>query len=175
MRLLFQPAEEGGAGGDAMVKEGEERCDAAFAAAAPSSMLAAGMRLSCGQPFPPTPAGALEGVKAAFGMHVWPALPSGMIASRPGTLLAGAIQFDVKVKGRGGHAAMPHLTIDPVLATTAVVGAVQALVSRETSPFESAVISVTRLAGGGAYNVVPDEGAFWGGMWRRSRGSDALL
>jgi hypothetical protein len=102
-------------------------------------------------------------VKAAFGMHVWPALPSGMIASRPGTLLAGAIQFEVSIKGRGGHAAMPHLTVDPVLATTAVVGAVQALVSRETSPFDSAVISVTRLAGGGAYNVVPDEGACVGG------------
>ncbi|KAI3426500.1 hypothetical protein D9Q98_008865 [Chlorella vulgaris] len=129
VRLLFQPAEEGGAGGDLMVKEG-----------------------------------ALADVEAAFALHVWPSLPSGVIASRPGTLLAGAIQFQVTVKGRGGHAAIPHLTSDPVVAAAAAVSGLQALVARETSPFDSAVISVTRLAGGNAYNVVPDEARFGGTM-----------
>lgn len=94
-------------------------------------------------------------------MHVWPTLPSGSVRSRVGTLMAGTIQFDVAVKGRGGHAAMPHLTRDPVVAGAAITTAIQALVSRETSPFDSAVISVTRFSAGDAYNVVPDTGG-WG-------------
>ncbi|KAL4436591.1 hypothetical protein ABPG75_003730 [Micractinium tetrahymenae] len=122
VRLLFQPAEEGGAGGDLMVKEG-----------------------------------ALEGVKAAFGMHVWPTLPSGTVASRAGTIMAGATQFQATMRGRGGHAAMPHLTSDPVVAAAAGVGALQALVARETSPFDSAVVSVTRLQASDAFNVIPDQ------------------
>jgi metal-dependent amidase/aminoacylase/carboxypeptidase family protein len=128
VRLLFQPAEEGGAGGDLMVKEG-----------------------------------ALSGVKAAFGMHVWPGLPSGMVASRPGTILAGAIQFQVAVRGRGGHAAIPNVAVDPVVAAAATVGALQTLVSRVTSPFDSAVVSVTRLEAGHAFNVIPDTGEWVGG------------
>lgn len=64
-------------------------------------------------------------MKAAFGMHLWPMIPSGQIASRPGTIMAGAIQFEVTVKGRGGHAAMPHLTADPVVAAAAIVTALQ--------------------------------------------------
>ncbi|PSC67739.1 IAA-amino acid hydrolase ILR1-like 3 [Micractinium conductrix] len=127
VRLLFQPAEEGGAGGDLMVKEG-----------------------------------ALEGVKAAFGMHVWPMLPSGVVASRAGTIMSGAIQFEATLRGRGGHAAMPHLTADPVVASAAAVGALQALVARETSPFDSAVVSVTRLQAGEAFNVIPDEAKIGG-------------
>ena len=109
------------------------------------------------------PAGVLDGVKAAFAMHVWPGLPSGAVGSRAGTLLAGSICFEVTVKGRGGHAAIPHLTADPVTAAAAAVSAIQTLVSRETSPFDAAVISVTRLAGGHAFNVVPDEGGV--GSW----------
>ncbi len=97
-------------------------------------------------------------MKAAFGMHVWPTLPSGSVRSRAGTIMAGTIQFDVTVRGRGGHAAMPHLTKDAVLAGAAITTAIQALVSRETSPFDSAVISVTRFSAGDAYNVLPDTG-----------------
>lgn len=118
----------------------------------------------------PPPAGALDGVKAAFGMHVWPAMPSGEVASRPGTLLAGAIQFEVTVRGRGGHAAMPYLTADPVVATAAAVGALQSLVARETSPFDPAVISVTRMAGGHAFNVFPDTGERAAGDSEKLRG-----
>lgn len=91
-------------------------------------------------------------------MHVWPMLPTGTVASRPGTILAGAIQFEATVRGRGGHAAMPHLTVDPVVAAAAGVGALQALVARETSPFDSAVVSVTRLQAGEGFNVIPDQG-----------------
>lgn len=80
--------------------------------------------LACPPHTPPRP-GALEGAKAAFGMHVWPTLPSGSVRSRAGTIMAGAVQFDALIKGRGGHAAMPHLTRDPVVAASAVVGALQ--------------------------------------------------
>lgn len=77
---------------------------------------------------------------------------------------AGAIQFEAVFRGRGGHAAIPHLTRDPVVAAAAAVGALQALVSRETSPFASAVVSVTRMSAGDAFNVIPDEGG-WAGGW----------
>lgn len=60
-----------------------------------------------------------------FGMHLWPMLPSGQVASRAGTIMAGAIQFDITIRGRGGHAAMPHLTADPVVAAAAIVTALQ--------------------------------------------------
>lgn len=130
VKLLFQPAEEGGAGGDIMVKEG-----------------------------------ALKDVKAAFGLHLWPTIPSGVLGTRSGTIMAGAIQFKVKITGAGGHGAMPHLTHDPVIAAATAVTALQTLVSRETSPFASAVISVTKLwAGGAAFNVIPDEANFGGTM-----------
>ncbi|KAL4518375.1 hypothetical protein Ndes2526B_g01216 [Nannochloris sp. 'desiccata'] len=130
VKLLFQPAEEGGAGGDIMVQEG-----------------------------------ALKGVDAAFGLHLWPTIPTGVLATRPGTIMAGAIQFKVTITGAGGHGAIPHLTRDPVVAATSAVTALQTLVSRNTSPFASAVVSITKLwAGGAAYNVIPDEAHFGGTM-----------
>ena len=64
-------------------------------------------------------------MKAAFGMHLWPTIPSGKIASRVGMIMAGAIQFEITVHGRGGHGAMPHLTADPVVAGAAIVTALQ--------------------------------------------------
>ncbi|KXZ53594.1 hypothetical protein GPECTOR_6g511 [Gonium pectorale] len=88
--IVFQPAEEGGAGGDIMIQEG-----------------------------------ALEDVDAIFGMHVMPHLPAGSVHTRPGTIMAGALSFRVTVAGRGGHAAMPHLNVDPVVAAAGLVSALQ--------------------------------------------------
>ena len=118
--------------------------------------------------------GALAGVKAAFGMHVWPGLPSGMVASRPGTILAGAIQFQVAVRGRGGHAAIPNGAVDPVVAAAATVGALLTLVSRVTSLFDSAVVSVTRLEAGHAFNVIPDTGGWVGCVVREGWGRSEM-
>jgi IAA-amino acid hydrolase len=123
--LAFQPAEEGGAGADEMLRH-------------------EGGRL-------------FEGAGAAFGLHVWPTLPRGTLATRAGTLMAGALSWDVAVRGRGGHAAMPHLNADPVVPAAAIVGALQSLVSRETSPLGSAVVSATTLRAGTVNNVTPDE------------------
>jgi IAA-amino acid hydrolase len=122
VKLLFQPAEEGGAGGLRMCEEG--------ALTSPA-------------------------VQRAFGLHVWPYLPTGRVGSRVGTLLASAGVFEITVVGTGGHAAMPHMVVDPVTTTAEIVCALQTIVSREIDPLEAAVISVTTIHGGEAFNVIP--------------------
>ena len=167
MLLLFQPAEEGLAGGKLVVESG-----------------------------------ALEGVAAIHGLHVWPTLNSGMFTSKvhhkqatlvsesesilalalschqqeaipergrdsistlylqclaqAGTIMAGSTSFEFTLEGRGGHAAMPHLSVDPVVAAAAIVQALQPLVSRETDPVDGAVISVTRVNTGQLLPVLRD-------------------
>ena len=128
VRLLFQPAEEGGAGGKAMADAGD-----------------------------------LDGVASVSGLHVWPALPSGTVASRAGTLMAAAGRWDAVVAGVGGHGAMPHVTRDPVVAASAIVTALQTLVSREADPTRATVVTVARFnTGPGASNVIPDAVALAG-------------
>ena len=107
--------------------------------------------------------GALEGVGAISGIHVWPAAQSGTLSTKPGPIMAASDRFSFVVVGLGGHAAIPHLAVDPVVAASAIVLALQSLVSRETSPTDSAVISVTRFnTGAGASNVIPSEVALKG-------------
>lgn len=103
-RLIFQPAEEGGAGASHMVQEG-----------------------------------SLGNVEAIFAMHVAYEIPTGSIASRAGPLLAGVCFFEAKIVGKGGHAAAPHHNIDPILAASFSILALQQLVSRETDPLNSQV------------------------------------
>lgn len=83
--------------------------------------------------------GALDGVKAIFGMHVCPFMPTGIIDSRPGPIMAGSGRFTAIMQGKGGHAAAPHKTKDPILAVSMAVLALQQLISRETDPLESRV------------------------------------
>jgi amidohydrolase len=121
--LIFQPAEEGGAGADRMIREGLfERfpCDAVFA------------------------------------LHNWPGMAVGQFAVSPGPMLASTNEFEIRVNGRGGHAAMPHLTIDPVLVAVQIVQGLQAIVTRARNPIDSAVLSVTMIHAGDATNVIPD-------------------
>jgi len=106
--------------------------------------------------------GALDDVEAAFGMHVMPVVPTGVVATRAGAIMAGALSFHITVRGRGGHAALPHLNVDPIVAASALIAALQTLVSRETSPLGSGVVSVTLLRAGDAYNVIPDTAEFGG-------------
>ncbi len=124
VKLLFQPAEEGGGGGKRMCDEG-----------------------------------ALDNprVEKIFGIHVWPMLPTGTVASRAGTLLAATSMLDITVMGRGGHAAMPHTTIDPVSTAAKIVTELQTIVSRELDPLEPGVVSVTTIHGGEAFNVIPQD------------------
>eukprot|EP01018_Ginkgo_biloba_P030976 Gb_11336 [translate_table: standard] len=119
--LLFQPAEEGGAGARRMIE-----------------------------------GGALENVEGIFAMHVSSYYPTSVIGSKPGPLLAGCGFFKAVITGKGGHAAIPQHSVDPVLAGSASVISLQHLVSREANPLDSQVVSVAAFNGGGALNVIPD-------------------
>ncbi|RTM09373.1 MAG: amidohydrolase [Hyphomicrobiales bacterium] len=121
--VIFQPAEEGGGGGNEMVKDGMmERF----------------------------------GIEKVFGMHNMPGLPVGQFAIKPGPIMAATAEFTITVKGRGGHAAMPHGTIDPIVIASQLVGALQTIASRSTDPVEAVVVSVTKFHAGDAYNVIPE-------------------
>jgi amidohydrolase len=138
---MFQPAEEGGAGGKRMVQEGV-------------------VNLS-------------PKAQYAFGMHVWPTLPTGAVASRPGPLMAAADTFEIVVSGKGGHAAMPHLTIDPIVAASSLVVNLQTIVSRTVSPLESGVVSITQITAGDAFNVIPSAAILKGTV--RALSTDMLI
>jgi amidohydrolase len=101
-------------------------------------------------------AGVVEGVDAALGLHVWTGLPSGEVGVVAGPLMAGAGEFDLTVRGRGGHGAIPHETVDPVLAASQCVVALQSVVARNVSPLEPAVVTVASFHAGSAHNVVPE-------------------
>jgi amidohydrolase len=90
-----------------------------------------------------------------LGLHLWNSLPVGKLGVADGPTMAGALIFMIVVTGKGGHAASPHLGIDPVVAAAQLVTALQAIVSRSLDPFDSAVISVTTIEAGEAYNVIP--------------------
>src|SRR3989441_6144717 len=95
-------------------------------------------------------------VDAAFGIHLWNDLPTGKIGLMPGPVMASVDEFEIAILGKGGHAAAPHQTTDPVLAAAHVVTALQSLVSRRRNPFEEGVVSVTQVTAGHAFNVIPD-------------------
>uniref|UniRef100_A0A0E0DNR6 Peptidase M20 dimerisation domain-containing protein n=1 Tax=Oryza meridionalis TaxID=40149 RepID=A0A0E0DNR6_9ORYZ len=101
-------------------------------------------------------AGAVDNVEAIFGFHVSVELPTGVVGSRPGPLLAGCGFFEAVITGKGGHAAHPHASVDPILAASTVVLALQGLVSREADPLEAQVVTVTRFLAGDALNVIPE-------------------
>jgi amidohydrolase len=99
--------------------------------------------------------GVLEGVSAAFGLHLWNQLPVGRIGLNRGPLLAAVDEFAIGVVGPGGHGAAPHETRDAILAAARIVDSLQSIVSREVSPLDSAVVSVGSIEGGSAFNVLP--------------------
>ena len=93
---------------------------------------------------------------AIFGMHNWPGMETGTMAASSGQVMASTNEFHITVRGKGGHAAMPHMVVDPVLIACQLVVAFQSIVSRNVKPVDSAVLSVTMIHGGEANNVVPD-------------------
>ncbi len=122
--MIFQPAEEGGAGGAAMVKDGLM---------------------------------TRFGIQEVYGMHNMPGIPLGTFAMKPGPIMAAADKFEIVVQGRGGHGAMPHQCIDPVVISAAIIQATQTIVGRNVDPLEGAVVSITALNGGETFNVIPDK------------------
>ncbi|KAK4427295.1 IAA-amino acid hydrolase ILR1-like 4 [Sesamum alatum] len=101
-------------------------------------------------------AGALENVEAVFGIHSSTFLPVGEVATRSGPLLAGSGFFEAVISGKGGHAAIPQHSVDPILSASNVIVSLQHLVSREADPLDSQVLTVAKFQGGGAFNVIPD-------------------
>jgi amidohydrolase len=127
--LIFQPAEEGGAGALAMIEDGMmERF----------------------------------GIDEVYGMHNMPGIPLGQFAIRKGGIMAAPDRFTITIKGRGGHAAQPHKTIDPIFIGSQLVGSLQAIAARNADPVRSVVISVTRFDAGTTHNIIPDEATLWG-------------
>jgi hippurate hydrolase len=96
-------------------------------------------------------------VESVFGMHNWPGLPAGQFAVRPGPMMAASDLFEVTVRGKGAHGAMPHTGVDPVVVAAQIVAGFQTIVSRNAHPLESAVVTVTQIHGGDTWNVIPDE------------------
>ena len=93
---------------------------------------------------------------AVFAIHNWPGLRVGEFGLNPGAMMASSNEFEITVCGKGAHAAMPHLGVDPVLIASHLIHAFQSLVSRETKPIDATVVSVTQINAGEATNVIPD-------------------
>ena len=96
-------------------------------------------------------------IESVYGMHNIPGMPVGSFAIKPGPIMAAFDIFNLKVIGRGGHAAMPQTTVDPIIVGTKIIDAFQAIISRSIDPQEPSVLSVTQFHGGDAYNVIPNQ------------------
>jgi hippurate hydrolase len=129
VHLLFQPAEEGLAGAQAMIEDGLFK------------------RFPCAE---------------VYGLHNWPTLPAGTIATRAGPIMGASDRFTITIRGAGGHAAMPHLTTDTVLCAAQIVTGAHTLVARRIDPMANAVLSITRIQGGASHNVLPGEVQLFG-------------
>ena len=99
---------------------------------------------------------------AIFGIHNMPSIETGTFGFRVGPLMASSNRFEIRVKGVGGHAAIPHRAVDPIVIASEMVGALQTVVSRNTSPMDNAVLSITQIHAGDAYNVIPSEAVIRG-------------
>ena len=96
-------------------------------------------------------------VDMTLALHLWNEKPLGWIGITPGPTMAGGEIFNVRITGRGGHGAIPDMAVDPIIAAAQIVDALQSIVSRNVSPLDGAVVSVTSIHGGTAFNVIPQE------------------
>jgi hippurate hydrolase len=127
--VIFQPAEEGGAGARAMMEQGLfEQCT----------------------------------MDAVFGMHNWPGAPVGTFGVTAGPMMASSNEFEVIVQGKGAHAAQPHKGVDPIMVAVQIAQGWQTIVSRNKSPIDAGVLSITQIHAGSATNVIPDEATLIG-------------
>ena len=122
--VIFQPAEEGGAGAKKMIEDGLfEKC----------------------------------AMQAVYGMHNWPGAPVGTFGVTPGPMMASSNEFEVTVRGKGSHAAQPHKSVDPIMVAVQIAQSWQTIISRNKSPLDSGVLSITQIHAGSATNVIPDD------------------
>jgi amidohydrolase len=127
--LVFQPAEEGGAGARRMIEDG------------------------LFEQFP---------MDAIYGMHNWPGMAAGTFGVVAGPMMASSNEFRVVVKGKGAHAAQPHRGVDPIMVAVNIAQSWQTIISREKSPLDTAVLSITQIHAGSATNIIPDEAVMIG-------------
>ncbi len=121
VKFIFQPAEEGYAGGRVMVEEG-----------------------------------VTQDIDRIFALHLWPGLEFGKFSTKGGTIMAAADAFEMQVRGKGGHGAMPHLSADAVMMASYIATTLQTIVSREVDPAEAAVLSIGEIGAGSAFNIIPE-------------------
>ncbi len=140
--LIFQPAEEGGAGGQVMCREGMME------------------RFNIGQ---------------VYGIHNIPGMPFGLIGGRAGPLLAAADEFEISVEGVGGHAAMPHDCVDPVMIAVQIAQTLQTVISRNLDPIDNAVLSITRIASGTTHNIIPTAAVMQGTVRTMKKETQAMI
>ena len=127
--VIFQPAEEGGAGAKKMIEDGLfEQCP----------------------------------MQAVYGMHNWPGAPTGSFSVTPGPMMASSNEFEVIVRGKGSHAAQPHKSVDPIMVAVQIAQSWQTIVSRNKSPLDAGVLSITQIHAGSATNVIPDDATLIG-------------
>ena len=127
--VIFQPAEEGGAGARRMIEDGLfERCP----------------------------------MQSVYGMHNWPGQAVGTFGVTPGPMMASSNEFEVIIKGKGAHAAQPHKGIDPIMVAVQIAQGWQTIVSRNKSPLDAGVLSITQIHSGSTTNVIPDEATLVG-------------
>jgi len=100
--------------------------------------------------------GVLNGVDAIYGVHLWTPLPAGTVATRSGPMMASVDDFDVEIRGNGGHGGMPHETVDSLVVGAHLVVNLQTVVSRSLNPVKPGVVTVAALQSGNSYNVIPD-------------------
>ena len=99
---------------------------------------------------------------AVFGMHNWPGMKVGTFAVTPGPMMASSNEFEIFIKGKGAHGAMPHLGVDPIMVAVQMAQSLQTILTRNKKPVDAAVISITQIHSGSAYNVVPEEAVMRG-------------
>ena len=127
--LIFQPAEEGGAGAKRMMEDGLfDQCP----------------------------------MDAIYGLHNWPGMPVGNFGVTAGPMMASSSEFELTIRGKGAHAAQPHRGIDPVMVAVQIAQAWQTIISRNKSPLDAGVLSITQIHTGSAMNVIPDEARMLG-------------
>ena len=122
--FIFQPGEEGFAGGQKMIEDG------------------------LFDDFE---------INEVYALHNWPELPLGHMGLNSGPMMAAVDEFDIIINGKGGHAAIPQLTVDPIIVAAQIVSSIQTIISRSTDPIDKALISITKIHGGTAYNVIDDD------------------
>jgi amidohydrolase len=127
--VIFQPAEEGGAGAKRMIDDG--------------------LFLQCP-------------VEAVFGMHNWPGAAEGSMGVKVGPMMASSNEFEVIIKGKGAHAAQPHMGIDPIMVAVQIAQSWQTIISRNKNPLEPGVLSITQIHSGSGTNIIPDSASLIG-------------